>query len=177
MGKMRVNDLAKELNLQNKDLIEKLKNMGYSVKSHLSTLEDSEVDEIRKKINNKSKEKDDEKNNQAKKEKKPIAPVIIRREVTRVETEEDKKVSTGKSDRSDLGVVQRRTDTSMNIKYRTEPRKINPIATNKKEEVKVNTAINKNEQKTEIKSEIKAENKVNEVSQNVKENVKKVEEK
>ena len=60
MGKMRVNELAKELNLQNKDLIEKLKNMGYTVKSHLSTLEDTEVDEIRKKLNNKSKEKNDD---------------------------------------------------------------------------------------------------------------------
>jgi len=49
MGKMRVNELAKELNLPSKDLIERLKNMGYSVKSHLSTLEDTEVDEIRKK--------------------------------------------------------------------------------------------------------------------------------
>ena len=170
MGKMRVNELAKELNLPSKDLIERLKNMGYSVKSHLSTLEDTEVDEIRKKLNNKSKE--DDKKNQPKKEKKPIAPVIIRREVTRVETAEEKKAPAIKHDRSDLGVVQRRTDASMNIKYRTEPRKINPITTSKKEDVKENSDLLKNQSKIVETSEIK-----NEIKQDVKENVKKIEEK
>ena len=77
MGKMKVHELAKELDIPSKDLVEKLNKMGYSIKSHLSTLEDKEVDEIKGKLNNKS--KDDEKKNQAKKEKKPIAPVIIRR--------------------------------------------------------------------------------------------------
>ena len=134
MGKMKVHELAKELNLPSKDLVERLNNMGYSIKSHLSTLEDSEVAEIRKKFDNKNKE--DGKKNQVKKDKKPIAPVIIRREVTRVESTEDKKEMNHRNDRSDLGVVQRRTDTTMNIKYRTEPRKISPIVTNRKEENK-----------------------------------------
>ena len=59
-----------------------------------------------------------------KKEKKPIAPVIIRREVTRIVNEEEKKPKeVNRAVRDDLGVVQRRTDTSMNIKYRTPPRK------------------------------------------------------
>ena len=35
-----------------------------------------------------------------------------------------KKVQENTGSRNDLGVVQRRTDTSMNIKYRTPPRKI-----------------------------------------------------
>ena len=148
MGKMKVHELAKEFKLQSKDLLDKLNNMGYSVKSHLSTLEDSEVDEIRKKLNGDKSKKEDKKN-QVKKDKKPIAPVIIRREVTRVEVSEPTRETTSRNDRNDLGVVQRRTDTSMNIKYRTEPRKIGGITTNKKEEVNNKPNVTTN---TEVKA-------------------------
>ena len=152
MGKLKVHELAKELNLPSKDLIDKLNNMGYSIKSHLSTLEESEVNEIRKKLNG-GKAKEEEKKNQAKKDKKPIAPVIIRREVTRVEVAEPVRENATRNDRSDLGVVQRRTDTSMNIKYRTEPRKIGNIASNRKESVP-STATRVQEVKNqEIKSQ------------------------
>ena len=89
MGKMKVHELAKELNLTSKELVEKLIDLKYDVKSHLSILEDSDVEKIRKQLKTKSKKaevapKDDK--TAAKKEKKPIAPVIIRREVTRIET-------------------------------------------------------------------------------------------
>ena len=131
MGKMKVHELAKELNLTSKELVEKLIELKYDVKSHLSILEDSDVEKIKKQLKTKTKKaevapKDDK--TAAKKEKKPIAPVIIRREVTRIETiEEPKKVEVKGERRNDLGVVQRRTDTSMNIKYRTPPRKIGTI--------------------------------------------------
>ena len=118
MGKMKVHELAKEFNLPSKDMVDKLNKMGYSIKSHLSTLEDSEVNDIRKKLSEDKLKKED-KSNQIKKDKKPIAPVIIRREVTRVEQSEPVRENTSRNDRNDLGVVQRRTDTSMNIKYRT----------------------------------------------------------
>ena len=143
MGKMKVHELAKELNLTSKELVEKLIDLKYDVKSHLSILEDSDVEKIRKQLKTKSNKaevapKDDK--TAAKKEKKPIAPVIIRREVTRIETiEEPKKVEVKREQRNELGVVQRRTDTSMNIKYRTPPRKIGTITPQPevaKEEVK-----------------------------------------
>jgi translation initiation factor IF-2 len=38
MGKMKVHELAKELNMQSKDLIDRLKDMKYDIKNHLSTL-------------------------------------------------------------------------------------------------------------------------------------------
>ncbi|HPD56619.1 MAG TPA: translation initiation factor IF-2 [Smithellaceae bacterium] len=47
MAKKRVHELAKELNLENKDLIARLEKMGITVKSHSSTLEDSEVEKIK----------------------------------------------------------------------------------------------------------------------------------
>ena len=54
MGKLKVYELAKELNLSNTELLERLNNMGISVKSHLSTLEDNDVEKVRKGINKKA---------------------------------------------------------------------------------------------------------------------------
>ena len=148
MGKMKVHELAKELNMQSKELMDKLIKLKYDVKSHLSTLEDADVEKIRKQLkkegssvapNDKKKEEEksgavsgrntaEKEKTATKKEKKPIAPVIIRREVTRVvDTTENTNRPSVASGRDDLGVVQRRTDTSMNIKYRTPPRKIGTI--------------------------------------------------
>ena len=54
MGKMKVHELAKELELSSKELMEKLKDMGIEAKSHLSTLEDDEVKKIKKEIKDSS---------------------------------------------------------------------------------------------------------------------------
>ncbi|MDQ0286649.1 translation initiation factor IF-2 [Desulfofundulus luciae] len=46
MVKKRVHELAKELNVESKELMQKLSNMGISVKSPLSTLQDAEVERV-----------------------------------------------------------------------------------------------------------------------------------
>ena len=155
MGKMKVHELAKELKLSSKEFMEKLEEMGIEVKSHMSSLEDDEVERIKKNIGKKSSKKSESKevkksaetesapkkerkqaeSELAKKERKPITPVIIRREVTRVTTSEVEKPIRS-VERDDLGVVQRRTDTSMNIKYRTAPRRPAPVVTGRKDQVK-----------------------------------------
>lgn len=43
MVKKRVHEIAKELNIESKEIISKLRGMGINVKSHMSTLEDSEI--------------------------------------------------------------------------------------------------------------------------------------
>lgn len=48
MAKIKVNELAKELNLDPKDLLQDLKERGYSIKSVSSTLTEEEAEEIRK---------------------------------------------------------------------------------------------------------------------------------
>lgn len=142
MRKMKVHELAKELGMQSKELVEKLIELKYDVKSHMSILEDDDVEKIKKQLKG---EKDQKKDN-SKKEKKTIAPVIIRREVTRIENDEpETKKDIKRPMRDDLGVVQRRTDTSMNIKYRTPPKKIASITP--KEEVKEKPIINVSENK------------------------------
>ena len=48
MTKMRVHELAKELGIENKELIEILQKKNVEVKNHMSSLEDSVADEIRR---------------------------------------------------------------------------------------------------------------------------------
>jgi translation initiation factor IF-2 len=47
MAKKRVHELAKELGLENKDLIAHLERLGITVKSHASTLEDNEIERVK----------------------------------------------------------------------------------------------------------------------------------
>ncbi|MCT4612737.1 MAG: translation initiation factor IF-2 [Clostridia bacterium] len=67
MAKLRVYELAKELNLANKELLTKIEKMGIEVKNHMSSLEDEEVSKIRDEFNPKKRE---EKKVEVKKEKK-----------------------------------------------------------------------------------------------------------
>jgi translation initiation factor IF-2 len=48
MSKKRVYELAKELGIENKDLLTRLEKLGIAVKSHSSTLEDSDVERVKK---------------------------------------------------------------------------------------------------------------------------------
>ena len=47
MARMRVHELAKELNMNNKDLIDRIFKLGIQVKNHMSTLTESTVEKIR----------------------------------------------------------------------------------------------------------------------------------
>ena len=47
MTRIRVHELAKELNMENQDLIDKIIKLGFQVKNHMSTLTDSAVLKVR----------------------------------------------------------------------------------------------------------------------------------
>ena len=53
MSKTRVYELAKELKLPSKDIIEKAKQLGISYNSHMSTMEDGEIATIKASISTK----------------------------------------------------------------------------------------------------------------------------
>ena len=50
MTKLRVHELAKELNKTNKEILDILKGKNIEVKSHMSSLEDSEVEAVKKAV-------------------------------------------------------------------------------------------------------------------------------
>ena len=49
MANIRVYELAKDLNMTNKALLNKMKELKIEVKSHMSSLKDSDISKIKKK--------------------------------------------------------------------------------------------------------------------------------
>ena len=177
MGKLKVHELAKELGLESKQLIAKAKEVGIEVTSHLSSLEEEQVNKI-KGIFGKKKDKGvkEQKNmeqakNKEKKEKttkKDATPVIIRREVILADEEKQEKKQE-KTERKDVGFVERKNNKDFNIVYRKQQVKPMTVSElfglkpNKKEE-KAPEVVEKQpkeakeeEKKEEVKPEIKQE--------------------
>ena len=55
MAKVRVHEIAKDLGMTSKDMVDTLLNMGLDVKNHMSTLEESQANWVKKQLNEKSK--------------------------------------------------------------------------------------------------------------------------
>ena len=70
MGKIRIYELARELNMTNKDLLKKIEELDIPVKSHMSSVDDEAVAAIKAKLRGKKQEKVEEKR---------IKPTVIRR--------------------------------------------------------------------------------------------------
>ena len=47
MGKMKLYELAKEMDISSKDLLEQAKTLGMSIKSHLSAISDEDAEKLR----------------------------------------------------------------------------------------------------------------------------------
>ena len=114
---MKISELAKELKMENKDVVALAKKLKIDAKSAASNLSDEDVEKI-KKENSKSQEKS------SKKEEK-VQPYIIRREVI-LKDEEAEKLEQEKKKKEehskDLGFNQKR-NTEYNIVYRNKPNK------------------------------------------------------
>ncbi|MCM1182143.1 MAG: translation initiation factor IF-2 [Roseburia sp.] len=74
MAKIQVFKLAKEMNIKSNDILELLKNKGVEVKSHMSVLEDAQVEEIRKSLGASSAPAGGEAKAPENKEKEPKTP-------------------------------------------------------------------------------------------------------
>ncbi|ABO50475.1 bacterial translation initiation factor 2 (bIF-2) [Desulforamulus reducens MI-1] len=68
MTKKRVHELAKELNIENKELINKLMQIGISVKSHMSALENDAVEKVYHQYGKKQEKSSDSANKQIQRE-------------------------------------------------------------------------------------------------------------
>ena len=181
MGKMKIHELAKEIDKTSKDIIAVAQELGLEVKSHMSSLEDNEIKLVKEKLlgekvaSNKKKEEYKEAKD-AKKEN----PVIIRRQVIisddeiKRREEEEKRKKHEKQRSGQVGFVERR-NTDYNIVYRNKPTKPMTVSElfglkdNKKEEPK------KEEVKPEVKEEVKVEKKEEVKKETVPSKVEKVE--
>ena len=129
MGKIKIHELAKELSLTSKEVIAKANELGIEAKTHMSAVEDSDAEKIRKAVSNKTvnvAEKPAEKTaKKAEKKDEKKAPVIIRREVI-ISDEEEGKSNKGKQAEQrnkQVGFVERNKNADYNIVYRNKPTK------------------------------------------------------
>ena len=142
MGKIKIHEIAKKLNLTSKEVLEVAK-LNIEAKSHLSSVEQEEADKIEKELSKKSnnvegkkeektksnsekqtKSKSDKQEKSKKEPKKEEkAPVIIRREVIIEEAENKKEEVKKEEKKNNIGFVERRTNKDYNIVYRNKPNK------------------------------------------------------
>ena len=173
MGKIKVHEIAKELDLTSKQIIEKAQSMGIEVSSHMSSFDDEQAKRIRDSLNSKkSKTKNAEKTgkseNNKKDDKKNQTPVIIRREV--IINDDNKKEEKPKTNRNDVGFVERKKNQDYNIVYRNKTTKpmtfseLFGIKDNKKEKAESKKEV-ASEPKTKVTEKIEktVEPKVEEV--------------
>ena len=172
MGKMKLHELAKELNITSKELLSKAKELGIAVKSHLSNLEDEDIEKLRKnaiaKESQKAKKIKKETNTKTKNEEEKdnkTTPVIIRREIIIEEKKKEKPKKEVEKENKNPFIKERKKD--FNNSYRNKPEK--PLTVSelfglgkKKKEPKPEIKVEE-EKKQEIKTE-KVETIQNEVS-------------
>ena len=171
MGKMKIHEIAKKLNLTSKEVLERAKQLKIEAKSHLSSVEENDAKRIEESFSKKENKKDVKvKDNKVKEEK---TPVIIRREVI-ISDEEELKVEQNKKEEkraNNIGFVERKQKNDYNIVYRNKPNKpmtVNELfgikKENKNEQTKKENNIEekeiKKEAKVDMKQETKIENKV-----------------
>ncbi len=174
MGKIKIYEIAKELNLTSKELLEIANKLKIEAKSHLSSIDEKDAKKLREHSKKKAK-KEIKKEKPAKKEEKQ--PVIIRREVIISNDRAKKQEKTPKKEdrRSNIGFVERKENKDFNIVYRnkaTKPMSVSELfGLNKKEEKKETNKqeVNKkNEEEVKVvKKEVKTE-KVEKPTENIK---------
>ncbi len=181
LGKVKIHEIAKELDLTSKEIIEKAKKLGIEVKNHMSSVEEEYAKKIKESLKTKKKVENKKEDKQEKKAKpaKPEAPVIIRREVIVSEEElarreEEEKKRKLEEKRKEVGFIERNTNKDYNIVYRNKPSKPMTVSelfglkTPKQEpkeekvlpvsETEENKTISKQEEKEEqdVKQEVEA---------------------
>lgn len=142
MGKIKIHEIAKKLNLNSKEVLDRAQSLGIEAKTHLSGVEESEAQKIEESFSAKATKKV--------KEEKPKneSPVIIRREVINSDVTVQNKKPKVEEKKSKVGFVDERK-TDFNIVYRNKP--------NKPMTVSELFGINKGKEKEDKKEVIKEE--------------------
>ena len=139
MGKIKLYDVAKELNLTSKEVLEIAKKLNIEAKSHLSSIDEADANKIKESVKNLTAKKPEKKMNQekAKKEEKKEEKVEIKENKMDVEIKKEE-------------VVHNKVEVKPEIKQEAK--------TENKVEVK---PVNKPEVKAEYKPENRQENRFN----------------
>lgn len=131
MGKTKIYELAKEMDIESKKLMDIAIKNGIEVKSHLSSISDEDCEKLKKIVKGNFSKKMEKPNNDNKKDKSKKnteTPVIIRREiiinedeVKNKELEKNKKQAQSRN--NDVGFINQNRNKDYNIVYRNKPTK------------------------------------------------------
>ena len=176
MGKIKLYDIAKELNLTSKEVLEIAKQLNIEAKSHLSSVSEEDAKRIQENAIKPKKTEEKKANQEKAKTEKNDSPVIIRREVI-VNDDSIKPKEEGKKaeKKNNVGFVERKKNKDYNIVYRNKPskpmtvdelfgikkevKKEEPVVTQKVEE---KVEIRENKMDVEVKNEKVEEKVINE---------------
>ena len=163
MGRIKLYDIAKELDIPSKELVDLAIKLKMDVKSHLSAISEEDAEKLRKEAKNQNlknitNKKENKKTTENK--EKESTPVIIRREV--IVEDENKKIdgSEKKDDnkKNEVGFVERK-NKNFNIVYRnkqSKPMTFDELFGTKKEEKPVKK-VEENKKDVEMKVETKTQ--------------------
>ncbi len=158
LSNIKIHEIAKKLNKNSKEVLEKARALGFTVKSHLSSVSETDakkiMDSMVEKVTSKKepiKETKKETNNKKEKDKeKDNGHVIIRREVIIADDDKEKKEQERTNTKAKNQFNEENRKKDFNIVYRNKTTK--PLTAselfglkkdNKKEEVKVKKEANK----------------------------------
>ena len=180
MSNIKIHEIAKKLNINSKDVLNKAKDLGFNIKSHLSAVSEEDAEKIINSLKNSNiTNKEVKKDNNSKKEQVDKGHVIIRREVI-ISDEEDKKNEKEQTKVKSNNYTQERRNKNFNIVYRNKTTRpltaseLFGLKEDKKEEVKVKEETKiveevKKEEKKEIKTN--EDNIVREENKEIKKNM------
>jgi len=164
LGKIKIYEIAKKLDLTSKEVLEMAKKLNIDVKSHMSSIDEEDAKKIENNFTNKVKKQEQQpKQTVSTPKKEEKAPVIIRREVIITDEENNKKHEEKKQEArsNNIGFVERKQNKDFNLVYRNKPNK--PKTVNelfglnkeqpKKEEVKKEEIKEQGESNTKMQTE------------------------
>ena len=131
LGKIKIYELAKEINVESKKLLELAIQNGIDAKSHLSSISEEESQTLKNIVkgnSSKKQEKQSQENKKEKAKKNTETPVIIRREVI-INDEEtknkelDHKKKAEQARKNDVGFINQNRNKDYNMVYRNKPTK------------------------------------------------------
>ncbi len=149
MGKIKIHEIAKKIGVNSKEVLEKALELGLDVKTHMSSVDESDAKKIEEKFSNNKKEVKEKTN----------GPVIIRREVIMSDEENDRLKETKKTETKqnrDVGFIERERKRDYNIVYRNRQSK--PLTVSELFGKKAPEQENKEEVSTPKQTETKSEN-------------------
>lgn len=159
MAKMKVYELAQEMGLQSKDILTALKNKGIEVKSHMSVLEDGQVEDLKNSLKAPAKSEETPKAAEADKKEQPAdakAPVKKKKSIIFVSNPHNSKMPGAQIPRKPAHQEKKAAPAPARAAKAAEPVKeaAKPVEAPKAAETPVKTAEPVN---TTVKAETKPE--------------------